>query len=302
MLIPNTLFRMGGAAVMLTSKETERPRAKYELQHLVRVHLGADDVAYECVFQREDDRGVVGVELNRDLVKVAGKALERNLTKMAPLVLPLSEQLRFAGTAVARALLPRSSPLRPKQPYVPDFKKAFDHFCLHAGGRGVIEGLGKQLSLPFDKAAPSYNSLFWYGNTSSASLWYALGYVEAAQGVAKGDVVWQVGFGSGFKCNSAVWRALRDVRDTRHAAWRHIADKSNLEAVPAYLANGGFSQGPKAPACSGPFVFERQEEEEAEEVKAGGAGGKGGGGGKATRSSARVVAATSPRALARRAR
>ena len=94
MLIPNTLFRMGGAAIMLTSKETERPRAKYELQHLVRVHLGADDVAYECVFQREDDRGVVGVELNRDLVKVAGRALERNLTKMGPLVLPLAEQLK----------------------------------------------------------------------------------------------------------------------------------------------------------------------------------------------------------------
>lgn len=112
MLIPNTLFRMGGAAVMLTSREAERPRAKYELEHLVRVHLGADDVAYECVFQREDDRGVVGVELNRDLVKVAGKALERNLTKMGPLVLPLTEQLKFAGALAARTLLPRS--MRPK--------------------------------------------------------------------------------------------------------------------------------------------------------------------------------------------
>lgn len=158
MLIPNTLFRMGGAAIMLTSKETERPRAKYELQHLVRVHLGADDVAYECVFQREDDAGVVGVELNRDLVKVAGRALERNLTTMGPLVLPLSEQLKFAGALAARALLPRS--MRPAA-YVPDFKKAFDHFCLHAGGRGVIEGLGKQLGLPADKASPSYNSLYW---------------------------------------------------------------------------------------------------------------------------------------------
>lgn len=311
MLIPNTLFRMGGAAVMLTSKESERPRAKYELQHLVRVHLGADDVAYECVFQREDDRGVVGVELNRDLVKVAGKALERNLTRMGPLVLPLAEQLKFAGTLASRMILPKS--MRPA-PYVPDFKKAFDHFCLHAGGRGVIEGLSKQLDLPFEKSAPSYNSLFWYGNTSSASLWYALGYVEAAQGVSKNDVVWQVGFGSGFKCNSAVWRALRDVKDTRHAAWRHIQDESNLNAVPAYLASGGFSQGPKAPVCSGPFVFDREEEraaaalaETAEASNGGGKGSGGGGVGKATRppsarTSARVVASASPRALARRAR
>ena len=47
MLIPNTLFRMGGAAMILTNRLTERHRAKYELKHVVRVHLGADDVAYE---------------------------------------------------------------------------------------------------------------------------------------------------------------------------------------------------------------------------------------------------------------
>ena len=48
MLIPNTLFRMGGAAMILTNRLTEYGRAKYELQHVVRVHLGADDMAYEC--------------------------------------------------------------------------------------------------------------------------------------------------------------------------------------------------------------------------------------------------------------
>ena len=31
-----------------------------------------------------------------------------------------------------------------------------------------------------------------YGNTSSGSLWYALSYIEACQGVRKGEVVWQV--------------------------------------------------------------------------------------------------------------
>ena len=51
---------------------------------------------------------------------------------------------------------PPNHPRRPA-PYVPDFKKAFDHFCLHAGGRGVIEGLSKQLALPAGKQAPSYN-------------------------------------------------------------------------------------------------------------------------------------------------
>ena len=49
MLIPNTLFRMGGAAMVLTNRLGERARAKYELTHVVRVHLGADDTAFECV-------------------------------------------------------------------------------------------------------------------------------------------------------------------------------------------------------------------------------------------------------------
>ena len=31
----------------------------------------------------------------------------------------------------------------------------------------------------------------------------------------------QIGFGSGFKCNSAVWRALRPLRAV-HRAWEHV--------------------------------------------------------------------------------
>lgn len=48
-----------------------------------------------------------------------------------------------------------------------------------------------------------------YGNVSSSSIWYVLAYIETFRGVATGDRVWQLGFGSGFKCNSAVWKANR---------------------------------------------------------------------------------------------
>lgn len=61
------------------------------------------------------------------------------------------------------------------------------------GGRGVIEGLGKQLALSDKLLEPSYASLYWYGNTSSASVWYALGFIESARSLAAGDTVWQVG-------------------------------------------------------------------------------------------------------------
>eukprot|EP00887_Chlorella_sp_A99_P003353 scaffold26.g3353.t1 len=63
-----------------------------------------------------------------------------------------------------------------------------------------------------------------YGNTSSSTVWYSLAFVESVQGVARGDVVWQIGFGSGFKCNSVVWRALRPIKQM-HWAWERIAGR-----------------------------------------------------------------------------
>jgi hypothetical protein len=47
---------------------------------------------------------------------------------------------------------------------------------------------------------------------------YELAYIESTQGVARGQRVWQLAFGSGFKFNSAVLQALRPIRE-QHAAW-----------------------------------------------------------------------------------
>jgi hypothetical protein len=44
----------------------------------------------------------------------------------------------------------------------------------------------------------------------------------------------QVGFGSGFKCNSAVWKATRNIHDTRHVAWLHMKN-GNLEKAWQYV-------------------------------------------------------------------
>lgn len=87
-----------------------------------------------------------------------------------------------------------------------------------SGGRGVIDEIEKQLALSFDMAEPSRATLYRYGNVSSSSIWYVLSYIESCKGIRKGDRVWQLGFGSGFKCNSAVWRANRRVKEL-HYAW-----------------------------------------------------------------------------------
>jgi hypothetical protein len=44
-----------------------------------------------------------------------------------------------------------------------------------------------------------------------------LAYIESYKGVKAGDRVWQLGFGSGFKVNSAVWVAKRR-NNVSHAA------------------------------------------------------------------------------------
>ncbi len=54
------------------------------------------------VIQKEDEEGKVGVKIGRELMSVAATALKSNITRLAPLVLPLSEQLIFASNFVAR--------------------------------------------------------------------------------------------------------------------------------------------------------------------------------------------------------
>ena len=81
-----------------------------------------------CVYQREDEAGGLGVALTKDIVSVSARALQRNLTLLGPLVLPVSEQARFAIDWLMRSLAGRKG-----KPYVPDFRTAFTHFCLHAG-------------------------------------------------------------------------------------------------------------------------------------------------------------------------
>jgi hypothetical protein len=47
------------------------------------------------------------------------------------------------------------------------------------------------------------------GNTSSSSIWYELRYIEEHKDLRRGHKILQLAFGSGFKCNSAVWTRMR---------------------------------------------------------------------------------------------
>ncbi|ERN16398.1 3-ketoacyl-CoA synthase 11 [Amborella trichopoda] len=223
MLVSNCLFRMGAAAVLLTNKGRDRHRSKYQLVHTVRTHKGSDGRCFGCVTQQEDETGRIGVSLSKELMGVAGEALKANITTLGPLVLPLSEQLLFLSTLIGKKLFRMKL-----RPYIPDFKLAFEHFCIHAGGRAVLDELEKNLQLSEWHMEPSRMTLYRFGNTSSSSLWYELAYTEAKGRIRKGDRTWQIAFGSGFKCNSAVWKALRTVNpanETVNNPWMDEIDQ-----------------------------------------------------------------------------
>eukprot|EP01111_Echinosteliopsis_oligospora_P012581 TRINITY_DN4325_c0_g1_i1.p1 TRINITY_DN4325_c0_g1~~TRINITY_DN4325_c0_g1_i1.p1 ORF type:complete len:509 (+),score=115.00 TRINITY_DN4325_c0_g1_i1:161-1687(+) len=205
MLVQNTLFRMGGAGIMLTNRSNLRH--KYKMMCTVRVTKGAD-TAYQAVFQTADEEGNLGVRLApaKELMGVVGDALKTNLAILGPMVLPWSEQIKFFLNLTMKKMGKKIPS------YVPNFRLAFQHFCIHAGGRAIIDGLEQNLSLTKYDCEPSRATLYRYGNTSSSSIWYELNYIERQRNVKKGDKVWQIAVGSGFKCNSIVWVATRNIR------------------------------------------------------------------------------------------
>ncbi|KAF5189266.1 3-ketoacyl-CoA synthase [Thalictrum thalictroides] len=171
MLVSNCLFRMGASAVLLSNRSSDRYSAKYELIHTVRTHKANDDRGYRCAFQEEDSKGKVGIALSKDLPIVAGEALKINLTSLGYVVLPIKEKLLYYANYIGRNIFKMQM-----KSYAPDFKKAFGHFCIHAGGRGILDTVQKGLHLTDELLEPSRMTLSRFGNTSSSSLWYELAY------------------------------------------------------------------------------------------------------------------------------
>ncbi|CAN1219789.1 3-ketoacyl-CoA synthase 7 [Linum perenne] len=213
MLVSNCIFRMGGAVLLLSNNKSDRNRARYELQHVVTTNIGAKDVSYKCVFQEADCEGYTGMILSRSILQVASEALRKNLATLAASTLPYTELIRYGVKVAWKG--------RGRGLEIPDFKKAFDHFCIHA--------VKKTLRLSDRDVEASKMTLHRYGNTSSSSVWYSLSYLEAKGRVRRGDKVWQLGFGSGFKCNSAVWKCISNMKSDHWNAWSDSIDQYPLE-------------------------------------------------------------------------
>ncbi|KAG8056516.1 hypothetical protein GUJ93_ZPchr0002g23265 [Zizania palustris] len=216
MLVTNCIFRVGSAAALVTDVPARRADAKYELVRTLRTHHGADDAAFNAAVQMEDDEGNVGVALTKDLVRVAGAGLRQHIATLAPHVLPVSELVRYVWR-VARAYVAGNT--KAAAAVVPDFQRAFEHMCIHSGGKAVIDTVAKLMGFGPSVVEPARATLHRFGNTSSSLVFYELAYFEAKRRVRAGDRLWMLAFGTGFKACSVVWRALRDSSPDADNPW-----------------------------------------------------------------------------------
>ena len=151
-LLQNTLFRCGGAAIVLSNSRFDRRRAWYKLLHTVRVQSNSKE-AYQSIYEAQDEDGNRGVRLSKDVVKVAVMCMNKNMAAIWPYVLPLSQQIPIITSFILIDAIKMISKLlkmcgreklAEKFPqvkcYVPDYKLGINHFCIHAGGRGIIDG------------------------------------------------------------------------------------------------------------------------------------------------------------------
>ena len=213
MLVPNVLFRMGAAA-MIMSNSAER--ARFRLGPVVRTLTAAQDRDYRCAFQEEDDEGVTGINLSKDLPAVAANALRRNITALAPAVLPASELLRVAFSFLGHRFLGGRAEERC---YRPSFHKVFQHFCIHPGGRRVLDEVQRGLGLSDGDMEASRMTLHRFGNMASSSLLYELAYIEAKRRMSKGDRVCMITFSPGIDCSSVVWECIKPAAGPDNGPW-----------------------------------------------------------------------------------
>nr|GMD47754.1 3-ketoacyl-CoA synthase 10-like [Ipomoea batatas] len=227
MLIPNCFLRTGCSAVLLSNRRRDYRHAKYRLEHIVRTHQAAKHRAFRSIYQEEDDERIKGLKISKDLVEVGGEALKANITTLGPLVLPLTEQFYFFQTLIRRKLFGAKT-----KPYIPDYTIAFEHFCINAGSKMLLDELKRNLRLSEQNLEASRATLHRFGNTSSSSIWYELAYLEAKKRVKPGNRIWQLALGSGFKCNSAVWVALQEAGNlSRFNPWLDCLDRYPQQAL-----------------------------------------------------------------------
>ena len=211
---------MGGAAVFLSNRPSNRSSSKYQLIHTVHTNTASSDHSYNCIIQEKDLEGHVGITINKDLLVVVSEIIKSNVATLAPLILPASERLLYLANYLIRYFHVANI-----KPYVPNVKHAVDHFFPHVGTKPVLDKVARNLRMSERQMEASRMILYRFGNTSSSSVWYELAYAEANDKIKKGDRVWQIAYRFGFKCSSAFWKAIRTMEREKMNPWSDVIDE-----------------------------------------------------------------------------
>ncbi|GKE64589.1 3-ketoacyl-CoA synthase 5-like protein [Tanacetum coccineum] len=187
MMVLNCLFRSGSAAILISNKASAKRVSKYKLLYALRTQGAFDDVAYKSAIREEDDKGIIGVTLKKDVLHVAGELLRTNFQTLGSSILPLEEKIKYGFSIIRKKFLNNSREL-----YVPNFRKVIQHYCLPTSGKTVITEIGKKMKLKEDEVEPALMTLHRFGNQSSSSLWYELASMEGKERDKQGERVLQL--------------------------------------------------------------------------------------------------------------
>ncbi|GMN53538.1 hypothetical protein TIFTF001_022668 [Ficus carica] len=182
-LISNCFLRMGAAAMLLSSSRLHRWQAKYELRQILQTHQGRQDTSFRSMRIVEDAKGTQGVSINRNLVEAFLSCVSWHLK-----------------------ILTNKTGL-------------LEHICVMAMSKKVLNEIERKLELTEDHMEASRRTLERFGNTSSSSTWYEMAYLESSAKIKNSHRIWQISFGSRIKCDSLIWKALKNVGRTNRSPW-----------------------------------------------------------------------------------
>lgn len=104
------------------------------------------------------------------------------MMKLIPYTISFSKILKFVVNALQKSVFKTKI-----KHYIPKFKKAFMHFCVHPRGRTIIEVIGKNLRLNDVDMKLAKMTLHRFKNTSSSRLWYVIAYCKAKEVEERGQ-------------------------------------------------------------------------------------------------------------------
>jgi alkylresorcinol/alkylpyrone synthase len=188
-LVANTVFGDGMGA-FLVAKRPHRERAFLRVVGATGSVLADEDALAAITY--EANPVYHEIRLSPTIPEVAGRGVRAALE-------PLVRRHLTTPAQRARYLLDRRTP---------DWQRHVDFAVMHTAGSKVLTLLANALGLPAQKVAHNLEAFRQHGNTSSASLHYALDQLVRTQRLARGQRLLFLGYGSGFLTRAAVMRVV----------------------------------------------------------------------------------------------